>query len=512
MKLPINKLMCFGLVLLLLQVLLADCAGKEEKMVPENGAALAAIYCASCHVLPQPSLLPKATWEQYVLPRMGYMLGCYDQSAVRDSLFEKGMGGELVRQANIFPKRPQISKEQWTSIKRYYLGLAPEALNFDQALPVNTSLPFFELKPAEVRLSPPGTTMVKIRREGGFLTGDANSRAFYQFGQDGQLQDVARVAEGTVQVDEFANDFLLTIMGSFSPTDAPSGMLLALPKDKSKQARVLISQLQRPVHTSVADLDGDQQPDFVIAEFAKWTGKLSWWRLKDGKYMPTVLKKQTGAIRSVITDLDGDGRSDVVALFGQGAEGIWVFYNRGDGNFEEEQLLNFPPTYGSSYFDMTDLDADGDLDIIYTNGDNADYSPVLKPYHGIRFYYNEGNQHFEERFFYSLPGAYKAIPADFDADGDLDIAAISFFPDFQRYPDRGFLFLENKGDYQMEAFTFPESVDGRWLTMDAGDVDQDGDTDLILGSLAFEVIPPTGILDQWVKKGMPFIILKNRLK
>ena len=30
-----------------------------------------------------------------------------------------------------------------------------------------------------------------------------------------------------------------------------------------------------------------------------------------------------------------------------------------------------------------------------------------------------------------MHGAYNAIPRDFDKDGDLDIAAISFFPDFK---------------------------------------------------------------------------------
>jgi hypothetical protein len=512
MKNLISRISGPAILLLSTLWLLAGCAGPEEKARVENGAEPAALRCAACHALPDPASLPKTTWRQYVLPRMGYLMGIYDTPGARDSLFENGVGGELVRRANIFPAQAQISQEEWDAIQAFYLSEAPEKLPVAPSSSVSNDLPLFAVKPAQIRLSPPSTTMVKIMRKGGFLMGDANSRAFYQFGGDLQLQDVARVAEGTVQVDEFANDFLLTVMGSFSPTDAPGGMLLALPKEKNKEPRMLIDQLRRPVHTAVADLDDDQQPDFVIAEFAKWTGKLAWWRLEEGKYRPIVLKEQTGAIRSVITDLDADGRSDVVALFGQGAEGIRAFYNRGNGNFEEEVLLEFPPTYGSSYFNMMDLDGDEDLDIVYVNGDNADYPPILKPYHGIRYFTNDGQNHFEETFFYPLPGAYKALPADFDADGDLDIAAISFFPDFQQHPERGFLFLENQGDNMMQAYTFPEAAQGRWLTMDAGDIDQDGDTDLILGSLAFEVVPPSGILRQWIEQALPFIILENQLK
>ena len=32
---------------------------------------------------------------------------------------------------------------------------------------------------------------------------------------------------------------------------------------------------------------------------------------------------------------------------------------------------------------------------------------------------------------------------DFDEDGDLDVAAISFFPDFEKYPERSFIYFEN---------------------------------------------------------------------
>ena len=42
------------------------------------------------------------------------------------------------------------------------------------------------------------------------------------------------------------------------------------------------------------------------------------------------------------------------------------------------------------------------------------------------------------------------------------------------------------------------------------DFDQDGDIDLLLGSLAFEVVPPMGLVDKWVEKGLPFVLLENK--
>jgi len=210
--------------------------------------------------------------------------------------------------------------------------------------------------------------------------------------------------------------------------------------------------------------------------------------------------------------MNNDGLPDVVALFGQGDEGIDIFFNKGKGAFSRERVIRFSPSNGSSYFNLHDLDMDGDLDIIYTAGDNADYEPLMKPFHGIYCFRNDGNNQFEQFFFYQLNGAYKAIPHDFDQDGDLDIAAISFFPDWENSPEESFVYLENQGELTFSASTFPEVNDGRWITMDAADYDKDGDMDLVLGSLAFEVVPKLGYVDRWVKNGIPFVILKNRLK
>ena len=477
----------------------------------DRGATLARVHCTPCHAYAEPNLLPKGTWEKYVLPRMGYMLGVYENELQRDALIEQEAVA-IIEQKNIFPTAAQISDQDWADIQAFYLEQAPETL-IQPTIPTPvTKLPLFEVRQSPLKLSPPSVTMTQIRPKGGFFIGDANEEAMYQFGADFAFQQKANTREGAVHINEFSNTLAVTVMGSFSPTDAAKGLLLGLPRDKSERPSILIDQLQRPVHTSVSRFWEDSNAHFVVSEFAKWTGKLAIWSVRDGRYQPTILRDAPGAIRSIPTDLNQDGLPDVVALFGQGAEGIYAYYNQGDQTFEEVPLLTFPAAYGSSYFEMTDLDKDGDLDIIYTNGDNADYPPILKPYHGIRFFLNDGGGKFSESFFYPLYGAYKAFPADFDQDGDLDIAAISFFPDFENQPERSFVYLENQGDGQLLERTFPEVTLGRWITMDAGDIDLDGDLDILLGSLAFEVVPPVGLLDKWVQAGIPFIVLENTLK
>jgi len=119
---------------------------------------------------------------------------------------------------------------------------------------------------------------------------------------------------------------------------------------------------------------------------------------------------------------------------------------------------------------------------------------------------------FKEAFFYPLNGAYKCIAADFDGDGDLDIAAISFFPDYDKSPEESFVFLENQGGLQFRAHTFPDCYRGRWLTMDAGDLDGDGDLDIVLGGAYKTPFRATErLLERWQKEGPSLLILRNQL-
>ena len=146
--------------------------------------------------------------------------------------------------------------------------------------------------------------------------------------------------------------------------------------------------------------------------------------------------------------------------------------------FEIRQLLTFPSYFGSSFMDLKDIDNDNDLDLVCTNGDNADLSIVAKPYHGLRIYLNDGKLNFTEKYFYPLNGASKVCSEDFDNDGDIDMAAISFFP----YSDESFLYFQNLGNLAFKISTMKEISNEKWLTMDAADFDSDGDKDIVLGS------------------------------
>lgn len=441
---------------------------------------------------------------------MGALMGVLPLDSAGGQFIEADM--LTMENPMVHRKTSAMSQEEWAAIRQFYLSKAPEQLPSPTLLPIEKSLPQFQVRFPDYFLSPPGTLLAQFAA-GELLVSDVHKSQLFSFGNNLELQRTAKLPSGVVSLTGIAEGEVATCIGSFSPTDAATGSVVFLPKKPGTQPLVLLDSLRRPVHTSLADLDADGRFDLIISEFGKWAGSLGWWK-NDGRggFERRLLRNMPGAIRTEVADLNADGLPDIVSLFGQGDEGIFAHINKGAGQFEERQLLRFPPGYGSSFFKTFDYNADGHPDILHTCGDLADFPPVRKPYHGIRIFQNDGRGNFTEVFFQHLQGAYAAVPADFDLDGDLDLAAISFFPDFETTPEAGFVFFENQGGMKMKALTFPQSAKGRWLVMDAADFDADGDLDLVLGSMAFEAVPDRGEVAGWVQDGIPFVVLENRAR
>lgn len=110
-----------------------------------------------------------------------------------------------------------------------------------------------------------------------------------------------------------------------------------------------------------------------------------------------------------------------------------------------------------------------------------------------------------------MHGCYKATAADFDQDGKLDIAAISFFADYTKHPEEGFEMLHNEGNYRFTIASFAGVNRGRWICMDVKDYDHDGDSDIILGNLGAKPGDDRNLMHKWLN-GPEFIVLKNKFK
>ena len=472
---------------------------------------LAQRYCASCHLFPEPELLDRDTWRSSVLPAMSWRLGIRDTS--HRPLMGRNMNEQfLIRQANVFPDSALLSEASWERIVDYYDSLAPSQLPVSTAVD-HSSLSAAPFAPQTVSLglSTGGlTTLLRQHPETGDIYLADGTLMLYQLDASGEVKDFFELPAPVSDV-HFRPDgswYILTV-GNLNPHDEPLGKLIAMdPKGNSKP---LIEDLNRPVHLNVHDLDQDGQEDMIISEFGNYLGRLSWFRqVEGGTYEKNVLWENPGAVRTIVRDLDQDGRPDIIALMAQGREGVYGFYNQGDGHFGVKPLLQFSSIFGSSDFTLADIDQDGDEDLLLANGDNADFSPVLKPYHGVRVYRNEGDYEFVEAYFYPMYGATRILSRDFDADGDLDIAASAYFPDFSVDDPQTFVYLENTGT---DSLTFtPRTLNnfdqGRWLVMEP--MQQNGRLALMLG--AFNLGLGRGLerkIERWRGENVNMVMLKT---
>ncbi|MBN8860810.1 MAG: VCBS repeat-containing protein [Sphingobacteriales bacterium] len=486
-----------------------------------SGKELATAHCSRCHAFVSPDVLPKKIWRENVLPAMGHRMGIYNKGVRPDSLFDPGVSGAIVRNANIYPEQPVLAKADWDSIVQYFVKNAPDTIPAPvRSHPIRIGLKHFKYRETSFSYHPAFTTMVKILPDNrGIIFNDSKPRFnSLTFLTPGLKEHYSIPMQSTpVQFDERSNEaYLTTAGGGIFPTDAPFGAVQQMVKtgpDKTyKPGNIVISGLQRPVCMAYGDLNKDGLVDMVACEFGNETGELAWYENNGkGGYSKNVLRAKPGAIRAIIKDANNDGLPDIYVLMAQADEGVFLYENLGAGKFREKRLLSFLPVNGSQYIELADFNKDGFDDIVYVCGDNADKTPILKSYHGIYIFLNDGKGNFRQAYFYQLNGAYKAIVRDFDLDGDLDIAAISFFPDYRRYPEESFVYLENKGHLKFDDYSFPQASRGRWIVMDAGDMDGDGDTDIALGSFVY-FIPDgdtTGLGKKWLVDGPSVVVLEN---
>lgn len=485
-----------------------------------EGRRLAIQHCQRCHIFPEPGVLPKDIWQSAVLPRMAAFLGM--QHAGVPTLIDPPRNQrerQLIEASGIYLPTAIMAHRDWQVLADYYLKTAPDTLTKPmQSDPIAPNSGLFREAPFGYRQENPNTTMVRIDEAGRrIFVGDETFKLLSVM--DASLKRIQKISmdSAPVHVQVIGGDLWVTNIGFLNPSDLPEGELVVLKKDGryySSDGEKKLTDLRRPTHASYADLNKDGRTDVVMSEYGNRVGALTYYQAAaDGTYQKQVLMQESGSMTSHIRDFNHDGWLDVAVVHGQSKEGVHIHYNRGNGSFVFSYALPLPSYYGSSSIAFYDFDSDGHLDLLATNGDNGDHRAILKPHHGIRIYLNDGSNAFKERYFFPMNGAYKAMAEDFDLDGDLDIAAISMFTDLKSRPDEGFVYLENQGDFQFKASGIQSVSDGRWMCMDTGDLDGDGDKDIALGSFIRgpSEVPPS-YLEGWEKGMLPGLVLWNQTR
>jgi hypothetical protein len=467
---------------------------------------LARQYCSSCHSFPDPTLLPKDVWESSVMPQMAFRMG-RDLSEL--NTFTQADRSEVMA---ALPAQALVTDAEWAAIQRYYQKNAPVSLSFPVGgVPVAKALPGFNLETYRVGAFPLHTFIEFDSARHGFFLGSRLSKLYTLNDQFAATDSLSLESPPSMMLQNRDESLTVLLMGIMDPNDQPAGKLVQVDR-RTKTITTIIDSLRRPVHMARADLDRDGDEDYVICAFGNFTGNLLAFRnTGNGTYERRTLVNLPGARKVIIRDFDGNGLPDIMALMSQGDERLILLLNQGKFDFRVTTLLTFPPVYGSSFFDLADFNADGKLDILYTNGDNADYSATLKPYHGVRLFLNNGNNEFTESWFYNMHGASEAVAADFDGDGDIDIAAVSLFPPFKSQADEGFIYFENTGKGYLP-YTTPLAKTGRWLRINAHDFDQDGDKDILLTALDFNNGIPEDLLANWKANPVSLLVLRNKYK
>ncbi|MEM1296215.1 MAG: FG-GAP-like repeat-containing protein [Verrucomicrobiota bacterium] len=491
------------------------------------GEKAAQIYCATCHMMPGPELLDRDTWLSSVLPTMAPGGSRYTPMANTGTLSLETINDPL-KSAKILA--PAINDQTWQSIVAFYGRNSPEALEpSTPARPIDFELPGFRVEFPDLFVQRPATNTIRIHPDRGhILVGATDPNMFLVFDHNLRLIQEARVSSPPTWFEPLTTNqgqskMSVTLSGHMDPNDFQSGSLVFVDEQQGipsyDRPIMPITRLRRPVSTRFGDLNGDGRADPVISQFGDTIGQLAWYESqRNGSFRERILIPRPGSLRSQILDYDDDGDLDVVTLMAQAREGVYLLRNQGNGNFETQILIQVPPVYGSSSFEMVDVNQDGKMDIIQTCGDNADFSQVFKPYHGVYVWENQGGDQFEIVYFYPVNGAFNAHARDYDLDGDIDIACLAYFPDYQTRREESFVYLQNEGGEFLDfhPFTVEQAFRGRWLPMDVGDIDADGDVDIVLGNFLRALMGPGTIPEDlrrgWEEPGPHFMLLRNQAR
>jgi hypothetical protein len=446
-----------------------------------------ATFCGDCHAVPLPESFPRSAWYDEVkrgyefyydsgrtdleIPPMQDVVSFYRSQAPESLRFPSSVSGSdpgsvRFRRVSIrHPDDPQVLFAPGVAFLRW---IRPEK---NQA----GSLLFCDMRSGDLGVVRPNHA--KLRPELRAHLANPDHAEPCDLNNDGRM------------------DLIVADLGSFLPEDHNRGSVVWLRKEASQDGYspiVIQKNLGRITDVEPGDFDGDGDLDLIVAEFGyQQTGRIL-LLVNEGfdngvpRFQSRQIDERHGAIHVPVVDFNGDGHLDFVALISQEHEVIELFLNQGNGRFQRQTIFAAnDPSFGSSGIQLVDFDGDGDMDVLYTNGDTFD-SHHVKPYHGIQWLENRGSFPFVPHHLAVMPGVHRALAGDIDGDGDLDIVAVAFLPQQLISQQRNteldsVMWLEQTEPGRFIRHTLEASTCNH-AALELADFDEDGDLDLAVGN------------------------------
>jgi hypothetical protein len=326
----------------------------------------------------------------------------------------------------------------------------------------------------------------------------ASSVAVGDFNNDGRLDLV-------VANDQFASSTTLSVLmgngdGTFAPTqtvvagsdpgavavadvngDGKPDLVVASSKGKGTAGAVVVlpgrgdgtfgpaqaSPVGKgPVSVAVADLNGDGNPDLVVANLDDGTvGVLL--GMGGGRFGSVVtFAAGTSPLRVAVADVNGDGIPDLVAADYTTPGTVAVLLGTGSGTFGPAHFLSVGPQPRGVV--VADLNGDGKPDLITANSSSSDLTVPGT----VSVLLGKGDGTFAPQTTYSVGEQPNAlVVADLNGDGRPDIAV-------SNYNDTTLSYLLGNGDgtfVRQYVVQVPENAGG----IAVADLNSDGRPDLV---------------------------------